>query len=372
MSATVGDFIDIMEGFAPIGLAEPWDNVGLQAGHRDWRVKRIWTALDPLPEVIAAACSNKVDLLVTHHPLIFKPLKRLDFAEPIGRCILHAIENRLAVYAAHTNFDSAAGGLNDIFAGRLGLTNLTALVAPAPASGYKLVVFVPVEHEQRLLAALFETPAGEIGAYRNCSFRTTGRGTFKPDQDAEPHAGEHGRVNDVAEIKIEAVVAQRDLARVIAHLRSHHPYETMAYDVYPLRQADSTQGLGRVGELAEPTDLTSLAIAVKRAFDVETLRVVGDPHLPVKRVAVCTGSGASLLPNFLASPAEVFISGDLRYHDARDTAAAGRGLIDVGHFASEHIFVSELTRRLRDAAAAVGLDVDISGCDLEIEPFSYL
>ncbi len=372
MSATVGDFIDIMETLAPARLAESWDNVGLQAGHRDWRVERVWTALDPLPEVIAAACRSKVDLLVTHHPLIFKPLKRLDFDEPAGRCILQAIQNRLALYAAHTNFDSAAGGLNDIFAGRLGLTHLAALAAPAPADVYKLVVFVPVEHEQRLLAALFETPAGEIGAYRNCSFRTAGRGTFKPGQDAAPYAGERGRVNDVAEVKLEAVVAPRDLARVVAHLRSHHPYETMAYDVYPLRQADPLQGLGRVGELARPMDLTSLALAVKRAFDVQTLRVAGDPRLPVKRVAVCTGSGASLLPSFLASAAEVFISGDLRYHDARDTAAAGRGLIDVGHFASEHIFVAEVTRRLRETAATAGFDVDISGCELEKEPFTYV
>ncbi len=372
MSATVGDFIDIMENLAPVALAESWDNVGLQVGHRNWRIKRVWTALDPLPEVIAAACRHKVDLLVTHHPLIFKPLKRLDGAKPVGQCIFQAIENRLAVYAAHTNFDSAAGGLNDIFAGRLGLTHLAALVASAPAGVFKLVVFVPVEHEQRLLEALFESPAGDIGAYRNCSFRTFGRGTFKPGQDAAPYAGERGRVNDVAEVKIEAVVAPRDLARVIAHLRSSHPYETMAYDVYPLRPAESMQGLGRVGELAEPTDLTSLALAVKQTFGVETLRVAGDPHLPVKRVAICTGSGASLLPSFLASAAEVYISGDLRYHDARDTAAAGRGLIDVGHFSSEHIFVAELTRRLRAAAAAAGLDVDISGCDLEKEPFSYL
>jgi putative NIF3 family GTP cyclohydrolase 1 type 2 len=176
----------------------------------------------------------------------------------------------------------------------------------------------------------------------------------------------------VAEVKIETVVKQRDLLRVIAHLRSHHPYETMAYDVYPLTQPETTFGIGRVGDLTESADLESLALKVKRSFGVETLRVVGDPGLPVKRVAVCTGSGASLVRDFLASTADVFISGDLRYHDARDAEAARRGLIDVGHFSSEHIIIGALTERLREAAVAAGFDTKISACGLEKEPFFNL
>ncbi|MGW8188646.1 MAG: Nif3-like dinuclear metal center hexameric protein [Desulfobacterales bacterium] len=371
VAATVGDFIEIMESFAPVALAEEWDNAGLQVGHRDWRVKTVWVALDPLAPVVEAACRNHVDLLITHHPLIFRPLKSVDFAEPAGRNILQAAQNRLAVFAAHTNFDSVTGGLNDIFAGRLGLTNLAPLVAARSADLHKLVVFVPAAHEQRLLAALFESPAGEIGAYRCCSFRTPGRGTFKPGQDADPFSGEHGRVNDVAEVKIETVVRQRDLSGVIAHLRSHHPYETMAYDVYPLSQPETTVGIGRVGDLTDSSDLRTLALQVKRGFGVDALRVVGDPRMPVKRVAVCTGSGASLVQGFLKSTAEVFISGDLRYHDARDAEAARRGLIDIGHFASEHIFVSALTERLQEYAVAAGFDTSITACGLEKEPFIH-
>jgi dinuclear metal center YbgI/SA1388 family protein len=372
MAATVGDFIDIMESFAPVSLAEEWDNAGLQVGHRDWSVKTVWVALDPLPLVVEAACRNSVDLLITHHPLIFRPLKSVDFAEPIGRNILQAARNRLAVYAAHTNFDSVTGGLNDIFADRLGLTNLAPLVAAKADGLHKLMVFVPVEHEQQLLAAMFESPAGEIGAYSCCTFRYPGRGTFKPDQDAEPFSGDRGRVNDVAEVKIETVVKQRDLLRVIDHLRSHHPYETMAYDVYPLTQPETKFGIGRVGDLTESSDLSTLALQVKRSFGVETLRVVGDPGMSVKRVAVCTGSGASLVREFLKSEADVFISGDLRYHDARDAEAARRGLIDLGHFASEHIIIAALTARLQESAAAAGFDTTISACGLEKEPFFNL
>jgi len=372
MAATVGDFIDIMERFAPVALAEEWDNAGLQVGHRDWRVKTVWVALDPLPLVVEAACRNSVDLLITHHPLIFRPLKSVDFDEPAGRNILQAAQNRLAVYAAHTNFDSVTGGLNDIFAGRLGLANLTPLVAAKSDGLHKLVVFVPAEHEQRMLAALFQSPAGDIGAYSCCSFRTPGTGTFKPAQDAEPFSGVRGRVNDVSEVKIETVVKQRDLLRVIAHLRSHHPYETMAYDVYPLTHPETTHGIGRVGDLSESSNLRALALNVKRSFGVDTLRVVGDPRMSVKRVAVCTGGGASLVRGFLNSTADVFISGDLRYHDARDAEAARRGLIDIGHFASEHIFVTALTERLQECAIAAGFDTAINACGLEKEPFINL
>ena len=158
MAATVGDFIDIMESFAPVSLAEDWDNAGLQVGHRDWSVKTVWVALDPLPLVVEAACRNGVDLLITHHPLIFRPLKAVDFAEPTGRSILHAAQNRLAVYAAHTNFDSVTGGLNLIFAGRLGLTNLAPLVATRSDGLYKLVVFVPEEHEAAAVSGAVRKP----------------------------------------------------------------------------------------------------------------------------------------------------------------------------------------------------------------------
>jgi putative NIF3 family GTP cyclohydrolase 1 type 2 len=160
--------------------------------------------------------------------------------------------------------------------------------------------------------------------------------------------------------------------RVIAHLRSHHPYETMAYDVYPLTQPETTFGIGRVGDLTEASDLRALALKVKRSFGVDTLRVVGDPRMPVKRVAVCTGSGASLVRGFLKSTADVFISGDLRYHDARDAEAARRGLIDIGHFASEHIVVAALTERLRESAVAAGFDTTINACGMEKEPFINL
>jgi dinuclear metal center YbgI/SA1388 family protein len=369
MTTTVDDVIRVMEHLAPPRLAEKWDNIGLQVGQRDWLVNSIWIALDPLPDVVAAACREKVNLLITHHPLIFNPLRTVNFTSPVGRCIRLAAQNRLSIYAAHTNYDSVSGGLNDILARRIGLKNLRPLVGGSTDSVYKLVVFVPEEHEKNLLDALIDTGAGVIGAYRSCSFRVAGKATFISQQDATPYRGRRGSLSEVAEVRIESMVSAPELARVVDHLKSQHPYETMAYDVYPLAPQETHQGIGRWGELSVKTDLKSLTLQVKKRLGLTTVNMVGEPDLRVKKVAICTGSGGSLVARFLASPAEAFISGDLRYHEARDVQAARRGLVDIGHFASEHIMVPELTKQLRAAFATRGLKVNVSACTLESNPF---
>ncbi|RLB93957.1 MAG: Nif3-like dinuclear metal center hexameric protein, partial [Deltaproteobacteria bacterium] len=244
----VADVIRHLEAMAPEALAERWDNCGLQVGALDWPVQRIWVSLDPLPEVVSAACRSRVDLLVTHHPLIFKPLVRIDAGVPIGRSIADALAARLAVYAAHTSYDSAPDGLNDVLARRLGVT-VTRALAPAAA------VSLP-------------------GA-----------------------------------------------------------------------------GLGRIGTLAQPMVLEELARDVCRRLGLVEVRLVGDPGLTVHEAALCSGSGGSLTPDFLASPAQVYITGEIHYHQARDIAAAGRGAIDIGHFGSERIMIADVTERLARALA---------------------
>jgi dinuclear metal center YbgI/SA1388 family protein len=372
MHAIVADIIDWMENIAPSYLAQKWDNVGLQVGQRQWPVNKVWIALDPLLEVVQAACSNQVDLLITHHPLIFKPLRALDLSTPTGAVLAQCVQHRLALFSAHTNLDSTRAGLNDLLAERVGLSNLQVL---DPANGNelsKLVFFVPAAYEEKMLRALFETPAGKIGHYSNCSFRSPGTGTYLPANDAHPFAGQPGQVSHAQEVRIESVVAKRDLALVIQHLRAHHPYETMAYDVYPLADDESAMGIGRIGTLSEPLKLIELAEAIKNRLQLKQVVIAGDPDLKVLRAAVCTGSGSSLVEQFLGSGAQVFISGDLRYHDARAIAQAGRGLIDIGHFASEHLMVEALAKRLKDLAAETELKVEIEPCHLERDPFVVL
>jgi len=369
---TVADIIEVMEAFAPFSLAEEWDNVGLQVGQLQWPVKTIWVALDPLPEVVDAACKNDVDLLITHHPLIFHPLRSIDFSTPVGSIIHKTTRHQLAIFAAHTNLDSATDGINDLLASRIGLKNLRVLSKTLGPDIYKLVVYVPVKYEQKVLNALFETEAGKIASYTCCSFRSQGKGTFRPGPSSKPVFGKIGEISHADEIRIETVVHRTDLKNVIAHVREHHPYETMAYDVYSLSAPENNQGLGRIGELDESTELASFALAVKEKLGLESVKIAGKPDLSVDKAAVCSGSGSGLMKYFLSSGAKVYISGDLRYHDARTAEAANLGLIDIGHFASEHLIVESLAQRLVKILSETGIALKIEAYRLEKDPFVIL
>ncbi len=369
MSVKVSDIIRLMNEIAPQNLAENWDNSGLQVGDKNWPVKSIMVALDPLPDIVAEACRKKINLLITHHPLIFKPLSRIDFSTPVGSTIQLSVQNRLSLFAAHTNLDSASGGINDIISEKLGLKALSVLSKPEQLEKYKLVFYVPADHEKKLLEILFQTRAGVIGKYTCCSFRNQGTGTFKPGSSAKPFSGSIGVLSQVDEVRIETIVNRQDLDAVLALLKKHHPYETMAYDIYPLIPENGNQGLGRVGSLPDRLRLDQFSDQVRRVLNLASVRVVGDPGLMVEKVAVCSGSGSSLLGDFFASGAQVFISGDIRYHDARASEEAGVGIIDVGHFGSEHLVVNVLMQKLRDAILAKAMDVSIEACDLEKDPF---
>ncbi len=368
MTATVADIIAVMEKIAPAYLAEDWDNPGLQVGRRDWVVKKIRIALDPLPHVIENACSDGVNLLITHHPLIFKPLKSLDLSTAIGRIMDMAVRHQLAVFSAHTNLDSASGGINDVLASLLSLKNIRVLSKTQESSNVKLVVYVPADYELKVLNALFEIETEKIGEYSCCSFRHPGTGTFKPGDAANPFIGKRGQVSHVNEVRIECLVPKADIHRVIRHIRSSHPYEAMAYDVYPLTDTgESAQGLGRIGTLETEITLADLAMIAKKNLNLSFLKTVGEPDMPVRKIALCSGGGSSLMKDFLRSDAQVYISGDLRYHDALDALAAGRALIDVGHFPSEHIMVNVLAGQLKERLMSTELEIDV--CGIETDPF---
>jgi len=377
MPAIIADIIKIMEDIAPSYLAEEWDNVGLQVGQKDWPVRTVRIALDPLPNVVAAACRERVDLLITHHPLIFKPLGSIDFSTPVGAIINMASKHKMAIFSAHTNLDNVTDGLNDILARTIGLKNLEVLGEPIEPEYYKLVIYLPVEYEQKVLTSLFETKAGRIGAYTSCSFRNNGRATFRPGSLSKPFIGKPDDMSHADEIRLETVVQKDDLENVIEHLRANHPYETMAYDVYKLQPSDSIlagrqQGLGRIGDLAGETKLLPFALEIKKKLRLDFVKIAGNPDLPVKKAALCTGSGSSLINNFFASSAQVYISGDFRYHDARAAEAANLGIIDIGHFASEHLIIEVLAKRLREIIFKNRIDVKVEACESEIDPFVIL
>lgn len=372
MDAQVKDIIAMMETIAPSGMAEAWDNVGLQVGERKWPVKNIWIALDPTLDVVTRACKKGADLLITHHPLIFSPLKSIDTDTPMGKIIEMAMHHQMAIFSAHTNLDSAAKGLNEQFAVRIGLKDLKVLHKQVRDDFVKLVFFIPLNDEKKVLSALFKTQAGRIGDYTSCSFRVQGKGTFKPGPSAKPFSGKRGEISHVEEIRIETVLQREDIHAVLERIKACHSYETMAYDIYPLHMNEINQGLGRIGDLEKDMKLFALAEKIKRILEIESVRIVGRPNYNVKRVAVSTGSGSGLIDSFLLSGADVFISGDLRYHNARAVEAAGLALIDVGHFASERIVIDVLAERLRNILNKSRLGVKIHKCKIEKDPFVIL
>jgi dinuclear metal center YbgI/SA1388 family protein len=369
MFATVVGIIKAMETIAPSFLAENWDNVGLQVGQKNWTVKKIWISLDPDLEVVTNACQNDVDLLITHHPLIFRPLHSVDFNTTTGSIIRMAAQQKMAIFSAHTNLDMVTHGVNDVLAEAIGLKNFKVLAKPVEDENIKLVLYVPVSHEKKILNAIFQTQAGNIGDYSACTFRNQGVGTFRPGSTATPFIGKIGEVNSAEEIRIETVVQKDNLSDVIEFVRSHHPYETMAYDVYPLLTDSTSNGIGRIGELDEETDLKSLALKIKQRLRLKYVKLSGNHKLNVKTAAVCSGSGSAMMKYFLSSGAQAYISGDLRYHDAKDARAANLGIIDIGHFASEHLIVDVIAKRLSEILSEAGTKVEIETYHLEEDPF---
>ncbi len=369
MTATLSDIIAIMDEIAPPSLAEDWDNVGLQVGQSDWPIRSVWVALDPSPGVIEAACKAQVDLLITHHPLLLSPIKTIDLGSTIGGIISQAARHQLAVFSAHTNLDSVRGGVNDILADIIGLRECKPMIRAASEAMVKLVLFVPVDFEEAILEALFQTSAGNVGRYSCCAFISSGNGTFRPGKNAKPFIGESGKLTRAPEVRIETIVPEKSLSQVLSHVKKRHPYETMAYDAYPVVGSFSDGGIGRIGVLRDALPIEALAAKLKREMNLPWVRIVGRKELSVTSVAVCSGSGGSLISRFLSSEAEVFISGDFRYHDARTIEEAGRGAIDIGHFASERIILNPLMENLRAAISEKEYAVMVEACPLEKDPF---
>ncbi len=369
---TVADIMRIIDNMAPGRLAEEWDNVGLQYGDPDRPVSTVLVALDPTFKAIETAAQTGAQMLVTHHPLIFKPLKQIDTRSFAGRVIDFAARNHIAVYCAHTNLDSAAGGVNDVLARMVGLESVRPLSVARENQRYKLVVFVPAADAESIAAAVSGTSAGMIGDYSGCAFFQKGRGRFVPGENSTPYKGEPGKVFSGDEIRMEMPVSERDLEEVLRRIRAVHPYETMAYDIIPLYREKTGEGLGRIGQLGREITLGALAREIREIMDLACVKMAGSPDLVVRSAALCSGGGSGMVGAFLSSSAQAFISGDLNHHAALDIAAAGKGLIDIGHFASEHPVVPVLSGRIREECQRQGASVEVVSWNDEPDPFVYL
>jgi len=366
------DIVAVMERLAPPGLAEDWDNSGWQVGDPAAPVRRVMLALDVTPEVVSEAEENGVQLIISHHPLLLKGLKSVRSDAPPGDLVFRLIRAGVGVYAAHTNLDGAAGGVNDVLARLLGLRETEVLHPVQHAELLKLVVFVPAGHAGEVREALGRAGAGWIGNYSDCTFNLRGTGTFRPREGTNPYIGTQGRLEQVEEVRIETIVKKEESGRVVQAMLEAHPYEEVAYDLYPLANRGEPRGPGRVGLLPRPVPLAKLAATVQDVLQVGALRYGGNPAAVVTRAAVCGGSGAGLWQAAQRKGAEVLVTGDVRYHTARDMLAAGMNFIDAGHFATERAALPALRENLAAALEKAGLHVDVMVARCEREPWRYL
>ncbi len=353
--ATVSDFIEELEAIAPPDLADESDRIGLQVGTADKPVEKVCVSLDTTLQVIDAAIDEKADLLIAHHPLIYSPLQSVAVGNPVADRVIKLVKADISLFVLHTNFDSALGGTNDVLARMLGVSCLTPLVANKRDSFYKIVVFVPAEAVEKVRNAMAEAGAGVIGQYTHCSFRSPGTGSFVPLPAADPYVGDIGKLVEVKELRLEMICAGSWLNDVLAAMIEAHPYDEVAYDLYELANEPIIYGYGRVGLLDEEMTLQKFADRVRTSLKLETMRVMGDPKKTISRVALCTGSGSSFYKNALAAGADVYVTGEAKYHDMLDANAAGLAMIEAGHFETEKPGMVDLTERLQKTFAGSGV-----------------
>jgi dinuclear metal center YbgI/SA1388 family protein len=336
---TLREITQVLEHFAPLEFQEEYDNAGLIIGNPDTEISGVLITLDITEKVLDEALQNHCNLVISHHPLIFKGLKRLVDADPVQRLTVMAIRNHITVYAIHTNLDNSVNGLNARFCDLLGIKNYRIL-SPGKGLLSKLVTFCPVDHADRVRQALFEAGAGHIGKYDCCSYNLTGQGTFRASKDAHPFVGEKNILHSETEVRTE-VIFPRFLERtLVTALLKNHPYEEVAYDIYPLSNTSGFAGSGLVGELDSPMEEVKFLEKVKKKLGIPCLRHSELRDKKISRVAVCTGSGAFLIPEAIKSGADAFLTADLKYHEFFD-ADAQLLLADIGHYESER-FVKDL------------------------------
>ena len=355
----VRDVIAAVDRLAPFGLAEPWDHVGLQVGAdgdelpcggagRADVAPVVLVALEVDDRVLDEAARVGARVVVSHHPLIFDPLERLSDDTESGRLALRAAREGVAVIAAHTSLDKARGGMADVVADLLGLEAVQPL-QPAAADVLKLVGFVPEDDADLVRKALFAAGAGVIGEYEHCSWSVGGQGTFFGGETTSPVAGAAGRDETVSELRLEVVFPRRLRRRVTGAYVAAHPYEEPAFDIVPLENEVASLGLGRLGVLPAPATLAALAAEVAAVLRLPSVRYAGDGAREVRRVAVLPGSGAEAIARGVAQVADVLVTGDVKYHEARAAQAQGLALIDAPHGVTEQEGVLRWAGRLADA-----------------------
>ncbi|AFH48032.1 Hypothetical protein IALB_0320 [Ignavibacterium album JCM 16511] len=342
---TIENIIEYIENWAPKGIAWERDNVGLQVGASQQKLKNILLCLDVNEDVVEDAIKKKCNLIISHHPLIFYPIKKISSGDKISDIITSLIKNNISLYSSHTNLDFTKDGVSFQLAKKLGLKSIRFLKNISENLS-KLVVFVPVGFTEKVAEAIHNNGGGIIGEYSNCSFRLIGKGTFRGSDKSNPSIGEKGKLEFVDEVRLEILVNNFDLPGVISSMKKAHPYEEVAYDIYPLKNENVNYGMGAIGELDEEQSPEDFFRFISEKLGIKNFRYTNGRNKKVKSVAVCGGSGSDLLNSAIQQNADAFITADIKYHTFQD-AEKKIFLIDAGHYETEIFILDEIERRLK-------------------------
>jgi dinuclear metal center YbgI/SA1388 family protein len=336
----INGIITFLESKAPPSLQESYDNAGLITGQGEWECTGIICSLDATEEVVREAIAKKCNLIVAHHPIIFRGLKKINGKNYVERTIITAIKNDIAIYAIHTNLDNVIEGVNGRIASMLGLENISVL-SQKENMLRKLFTFVPVGQADAVRAAIFGAGGGHIGNYSECSFNTEGTGTFKPGEGSHPFTGEKGKQQREKETRIEVIFPSFLENKIIAALKQAHPYEEVAYDIVALSNSWQNTGSGLLGTFPVAMEEKGFLTALKTIFKTPVIRHTVMLNKPVKKVAVCGGAGSFLITNALSAGADAFVTADIKYHEFFD-ADASLLIADIGHYESEQYTIDLL------------------------------
>ncbi|GAC1704312.1 MAG: Nif3-like dinuclear metal center hexameric protein [Flavisolibacter sp.] len=335
----IGEILQAIEENAPLQLQEPYDNAGLITGQSLWTCTGVICTLDVTMEVMKEAIDKGCNLIVAHHPVIFKGLKKITGDNYVQKIIIEALKNDIALYAAHTNLDNTLEGVNGMMASKLKLLNCVVLI---PKTGVlkKLITFAPLEKAEEVVKGLFRAGAGQMGHYNSVNFTSQGIGTFQAGPGAHPYVGEIGKLHQEKETKIEVVYPFFLEQKILEALVFSHPYEKPAFDILSMSNVEVGMGAGLIGELATPMSEMELLLLIKKEFCVPSLKYTTLCHKPVKKIALCGGTGSFLIPAALKAEADLFFTADIKYHEFFD-AEGKMVLADIGHYESEH-FTTDL------------------------------
>ncbi len=350
MDACVKDIIQLMDTWAPPSLAESWDHPGLQVGDPKQPVHTVLVSLDLTRDNLNYAIANKVDMIVSHHPFLFKSVKNIDLQTEKGQMIADLFNFHISAFAAHTNLDTAQGGVNDALASALKLKHCTGFIPIQKKKQYKLVVYVPKSHAETVRAAIARAGGGVAGAYRGCSFVSSGTGYFFADSEAHPFSGKAGTENKADEVRIETFIEENALNAVKLAIHGAHPYELPIYNIYELVSSEKWETMGRIGELPHLMSGEEAVLYVKECLGIELVKFTGKPEQIIQKIAVLGGAGAEFIPLAKSAGADLYLTGDVKYHEAQEAKALGLFLVDGGHFYTERVIIPWIAKYLQQAA----------------------